>query len=458
MFIVIIPFVFWGMGDVFNSGNTNSLAKINNSQVSTQDLMEYINSLNVNQDIIKDRIDENILEEILSGLISDKLLDLEIASRKIILSDKMLAQRLKRNKNFLDESNKFSRLKYEKFLISNNYSASIFEQDFKKKEMQSDLFKYLGSGIKVPFFLINNIYKNQEKDIDIEFINLEKIYKSKEQFNESDIADYIKNNKKSLEKDYVNFIYAKITPNQLIGLDEYNDEYFNKIDEIENKISNNLKFNEIVRDYNLTTISKKDFLTSSSEDKIENRIYNLRDGDKIRIIDEGDYFLLYKIEKVTSSIPNIKNSEFLSEVKELLFRKNKFELNKKILKKINEGKFLENDFKNVLENKTTIEKLKLTSINDTDKFTSDSLKLIYSLPEKSYTLISDNNKNIYLIKILNHKIENMSDNDEIKKLFNMESKNGIKNQIFESYDMYLNTKYEIKINEKTLDRVKNYFR
>ena len=52
----------------------------------------------------------------------------------------------------------------------------------------------------------------------------------------------------------------------------------------------------------------------------------------------------------------------------------------------------------------------------------------------------------------------MSDNDEIKKLFNMESKNGIKNQIFESYDMYLNTKYEIKINEKTLDRVKNYFR
>ena len=80
------------------------------------------------------------------------------------------------------------------------------------------------------------------------------------------------------------------------------------------------------------------------------------------------------------------------------------------------------------------------------------------MPEKSYTLISDNNKNIYLIKILNHKIENMSDNDEIKKLFNMESKNGIKNQIFESYDMYLNTKYEIKINEKTLDRVKNYFR
>ena len=27
--IIIVPFVFWGMGGVFNSGNTNSLVKIN---------------------------------------------------------------------------------------------------------------------------------------------------------------------------------------------------------------------------------------------------------------------------------------------------------------------------------------------------------------------------------------------------------------------------------------------
>ena len=28
--IIIIPFVFWGMGNVFSGGNTNSVAKINN--------------------------------------------------------------------------------------------------------------------------------------------------------------------------------------------------------------------------------------------------------------------------------------------------------------------------------------------------------------------------------------------------------------------------------------------
>ena len=30
VFIMIIPFVFWGMGGMFSSGNTNNVAKINN--------------------------------------------------------------------------------------------------------------------------------------------------------------------------------------------------------------------------------------------------------------------------------------------------------------------------------------------------------------------------------------------------------------------------------------------
>ena len=35
VFIMIIPFVFWGMGGMFSSGNTNNIAKINNNSIST---------------------------------------------------------------------------------------------------------------------------------------------------------------------------------------------------------------------------------------------------------------------------------------------------------------------------------------------------------------------------------------------------------------------------------------
>ncbi len=41
--IIVIPFVFWGMGSVFSGGNTNNIAKINNETISTQELLNYIN-------------------------------------------------------------------------------------------------------------------------------------------------------------------------------------------------------------------------------------------------------------------------------------------------------------------------------------------------------------------------------------------------------------------------------
>ena len=42
--IIIIPFVFWGMGSVFSGGNTNSIAKINNYNISTQDFADFVNN------------------------------------------------------------------------------------------------------------------------------------------------------------------------------------------------------------------------------------------------------------------------------------------------------------------------------------------------------------------------------------------------------------------------------
>ena len=73
LFIVVIPFVFWGMGGVFNSGNTNSLVKINEENVSTQDFIKHITEQKFNQEVIRENIDNNIVEELLSELISKKI-------------------------------------------------------------------------------------------------------------------------------------------------------------------------------------------------------------------------------------------------------------------------------------------------------------------------------------------------------------------------------------------------
>ena len=458
LFIVAVPFVFWGMGDVFTSGNTNSLAKVNNENISTEDFIDHINELNINQNLIKDRLEDNILEEVLSRLISNKLIELEIKEANLVISDKILAEKIKTNSNFLDENLNFSRTKYEKFLLSNNLTASRFEKNFKENEFQEELFNYLGGGIKSPNFLVNNSYEDETKKINIEFINLENIYSKKENINNDDVKNYINKNKEKLKKDYIDFSYSKVTPKDLIGLDEYNDEFFTKIDEIESKLLNNVSFKDTIQTYDLKSISKNNFIPQSDKETIETKIYNLRNNEKSGVIDENDFFVIYEITKIENKIPNVNDSNFVNQVKQFIFNKNKFEFNKKILKKINDNNFFNSDFNKLVSGKNKIEKMLIKSKNDVEKFSSESLEVIYSLPIKSFALVADNEKNIYLVKILNHKVDKILENNELKNIYYIEANNLIKDKIFQTYDVYLNSKYTIKINEKTLERVKNYFR
>ena len=458
LFIVAIPFVFWGMGDVFTSGNTNSLAKINNENISTEDFIDHINKLNINQNLIKDKIDENILEEVLGRLISNKLIELEIKEANLVISDKMLAEKIKTNVNFLDDNQKFSRTKYEKFLISNNLNANEYEKNFKENEFQEELFNYLGGGIKSPSFLIDKIYIEDTKKINVEFINLEEIYLKKEQLTTEDIQNYINENQEKLKRDYIDFTYSKVTPQNLIGLNEYNNEFFDKIDEIESKLLNNTNFNDIVNFYNLKSISRNKITLNSENTELDAKIYNARNDENFGIIDEGDYFVIYKIKNIATKVPSLNDVGFENEIRNFLFNKNKFEYNKKILKLINEGKFQESDFKKIATENTKIEKLLLDSSKDIKKFSSESIELIYSLPEKSFALVADSEKNIYLLRIIDQRISNISKDSELKNIYLLESNNEIKKKIFQSYDSHLNSKYDIKINEKTLERVKNYFR
>ncbi len=60
--IIIIPFVFWGMGGVFSGGSQSTLAKINNYNISTKNFEEYINASNIDLEIIRENIDNSIIE------------------------------------------------------------------------------------------------------------------------------------------------------------------------------------------------------------------------------------------------------------------------------------------------------------------------------------------------------------------------------------------------------------
>ena len=294
--IIIIPFVFWGMGNVFSGGNTNSVAKINNENISTQDFIEYINETRLTPEILKENLDKNILQEILNQIISATLLKLEINELGLTASDEFLFKNITTDKKFIDENGKFSRIKYEKFLLENNVSAISYEQKLKDANLQNNLFQYVSGGIRSPQFLTKNFYTEDTKEIEVNYINLEKIYKKN--FTNSELDKFILENKDDLEKDYIDIIYAKIEPEQLVNSNDFSSEFFKTIDDIENDISAGLNLKNISSKYNIQLVEKNNFYLQNEEDEILKEIYSNRNGMKIDILDKENFFLIYEIKKI----------------------------------------------------------------------------------------------------------------------------------------------------------------
>ena len=79
---------------------------------------------------------------------------MESEDLNIVISDKSLSEIIKKDKNFLDENNQFSRTKYEKFLITNNFNAIFYEENLNKEEKNKLLFNYISGGAFAPTFLV----------------------------------------------------------------------------------------------------------------------------------------------------------------------------------------------------------------------------------------------------------------------------------------------------------------
>jgi peptidyl-prolyl cis-trans isomerase D len=453
--IIVIPFVFWGMGSAFNSGNTNSIAKINKYNISTQDFIDYINNSKINNQIIRDNIDNNALEELLSQLISSKILELEIEKLDLYISESSLIDKIKKTKKFIGEDGKFSRIKYEKFLLSQNYSAPEFEEMLKNNELRNKLFNYISGGFASPYFLVNNTFKDEKKEIEINFINLNDSYKKKDEFSNEDINLYIKENNEILKKDYIDFEYAIIKPKDIVGIEEFNDEFFQKIDELENNISNGLSMDDLIGNIDINRIRKENFLIDAKTNNIEKKIYEKRNENKIQLIDENEFYVIYEIKKLKKELPKV-DKIFKNDIAKILHEQEKYEFNKNLIKEINTNNFNQSKFDKISKNKEEI--IRLISIDDNKKFTNDSINLLYSLPLNSFTLIADNQNDVYLAKIIRIIKKNIEKNSSDFNKYNLKTINDLQVKTYSSFDNFLNKKYKIKVNENTLERVKNYFR
>ena len=453
--VIIIAFGFGGFGGGFSTNNQNNIAKINKKNVTTQDFMNYLNESRISQQAIRENIDNNIIEELLSGLISTTLISLEVEELDLSITELTVLKKIKENKNFLDENNVFQRTKYEKFLLSNNMSAPMFELELKNRELQNHLSDLIGAGTITPDFLIEKKFEEENKSLDLEYFSMENSYKEKDKYTEVEIKRFVQENKEQLKSEYIDFKYVILNPKTLNGVDEFNQEFFDKIDKIEDQISQDIDFDTIVANINVIITEVNEYTPTSIKKTNEDLIYSKR-SSSIDLIENEDNFLLYTVTDKYDREPDLTDESIKNGIRELVYQKGKFDFNKNILEEIQNKKFDNNKFKQLTGNNLKFVTLK--SINDNSIFEENSLKILYSLPMNSFTMIKDYQDKIYLVKLVASKKNTFNKKDENFIEFTKNQNTNTRKSILQSYDQLLNNKYKVQLNQKTIERVKEYFK
>ena len=465
--IIILPFVFWGMGDVFRGGNQNVIATIDSKKVNTQEFITYLNRLNLNKEQIKNLPKTGLLEEILSEYIGRKVMALEIEDLGITVNDNALRDIIKNDKLFF-KNNKFSRTEYEKFLLKSGITAPVFEANIVKQESRRQLLASLAGGIVVPDNLVENSFKKENQIKTIKYINLHKYHTIKKP-SQKKIKELYEINKKAFVEEFKSIQYAEITPQALTSNTEYSEAFFKQLDLIENKVLDGQTFGEAIKENNLKIIMINKINNKKRDEKnrnIENlsndlfkKIYTIKNDKTPEIIKNDNKYFLAEIKSIVKKNKPIDNSDVLKALKAQLNFQTIVEKNTSIIKDISMGGFDKIKIKKFAnENNLELIDYKVSNLNQNKIFSEGIIKRIFLMKDGKVDLITNSTltKN-FLVLAINTKYKKIDKSSKEFEIYKIKTRLDLVNKIYKAFDDALNRKYKVVLNKRTIDRVKNSF-
>ena len=462
--IAIAFIVGFGMSGSF-SGKQNIVAEINDEKISTQEFVNYLRTVNITYEDMEKVGKFNLLERILTNYISEKIVAIESDKMGFQLSDRSLLNTLANDKKF-QKDGKFSETKYEKFILTSGLTKPFYENLLKDNEIKAQLLKFYSGGLNLPDFIIDDLFKEENRSIDIKFISLTKIYEKKF-VKEEEIKNFYEKNKSSFEETQKKFNYLVLSPEILIGDKIINENYFKKIDAIENKILDGESFDQITNEYktnikNIPFTNQEALLSNGNkfEDldiKTFQEIFKISEVDTPTFINQDDNFYIAELKESKTEILNLESKGLRNKIINQIKLVSQIEKISKLINDIEEKNFDNNKFDLFAkENSEQIKNLTLKNINDTSKFNSKSLKRIYELKSGSIFVLPDENEN-YLMTITGERTPKIDISSDKYKSYQNKAKELYIAKIYKSYDNYINQKYTIDIKKNVLKRIENSF-
>tara|TARA_B100001057_G_scaffold141042_1_gene140782 strand:- start:965 stop:2419 length:1455 start_codon:yes stop_codon:yes gene_type:complete len=465
--IIILPFVFWGMGDVFRGGNQNVIATVDSNKISTQEFMNYVNRLNLNEKQVKNLSSTDLIEQILSDYIGKKVMAFEIEKIGITISDKALRNIIKNDKLFY-KNDKFSRTEYEKFLIKSGMTAPQFETSIIEQEKRRQFLSSLAGGIVVPDSLIKKEFRKENQTKTIQYIDLDK-YHSQTKPSPESLKELYERNKNIFFVEFKSIRYAEIKPELIGGSNEYNENFFKQLDLIENSILDGQSYDDAIASNNLKT-KEIDKVNAKKEDqnkkKITNlpddlfkKIYNIKNTQTPEIININEKYYLAEIKSEDKKIKPMNDPDVLEALNIQLNFKAKIENNTSLAKDISLGAFDNENFKKFADkNSLEVKDYKILNLKQNDIFEDGLIKRVYLTRDGEINLITNSTlTKSFLIFTKKTEYKTLNKNSSEFEQYEAKARLNLINKIYQSYDDNVNQKYKVEINQRTIDRVKNSF-
>ena len=465
--IIILPFVFWGMGDVFRGGNQNVIATIDSEKVSTQEFVDYLRRLNLNKEQIKNLPKTDLIEKILSEYIGKRVMTLEIEKIGIRINDNSLRNIIKNDELFKKEG-RFSRTEYEKFLLKGGTTAPQFETNIAAQEKKRQFLSSLSGGIVIPEILVKNEFRKENQTKTIRYIDLEK-YHSLKKPTDNDMEELYERNKKFFFTEFKAIRYAEIEPEKIAGSKDYDESFFKQLDKLENNILDGQTFEETAQKANLNVISIQKVNANKENEnkvKIENlseglfkKIFNLNSEQSPEILNFENKYYLAEITNIEKKNRDFNDPEVQQALQAQLGFKSKIEANTSIIKDLSMGALDKNNFeKFASENQLEIKDYKIKDLKQNEIFSEGIIKRIFLTKDGGVDLISNNTltKSFLVLAIKTNYKEIKKDSNEYEQ-YEAKARLDLINKIYQSHDNNLNERYKVELNQRTIDRVKNSF-
>ncbi len=465
--IIILPFIFWGMCDVFRGGNQNVIATIDSKKINTQEFVNYLNRLNLNDQQIKNLKSSDLLEKILSEFIGKKVMSLEIEKFGIIINDNSLRNIIINDELFIKDG-KFSRTEYEKFLIKSNITAPAFEKNISEQESRRQFLSFIAGGSSIPDILVENEFKKENQSKTIKYIDLKNYYlKYKPSTNE--INSVYNKNKEMFFEEFKSIQYTEITPKTLSESSEFDETFFKQLDILENRILDGQSFEEAVKENNFEIINIENINKNKKDknnkeinvlnDKLFKKLYAIRYEKQPELIKTDNKYYLAEIKSVEKNYKSLNDPSVLEIINAQLNFKYKIESNTSIIKDLSMGGFDKIKMDSFAEkNNLEIKDYKISNFKQNEIFSEGIIKRIYLTKNGDIDLITNSNlTQNFLVLVVETKYKDFDKSSNDFEKYEAKARLNLINRIYKTYDENLNQKYKVQLNRKTIDRVKNSF-